>query len=55
MCEETHPGTQKLVQNIHKHIDINRIHETLIYFYIIKIDPTVLDFKNNLMKVGDSK
>ena len=38
MCEETHPETKKLVQNIFKNIDIDALHDTLVYFYELSQD-----------------
>jgi len=38
MCEETHPGTEKLVQNILKTIDIDALQDTLVYFYKLSQD-----------------
>ena len=48
MCEETHPGTQELVQNIHKTIKISNLQRTLVYFYTIlklKEDPWIVGFE----------
>ena len=33
MCEETHPETKNLVKNVFDHIDLNALHDTLVYFY----------------------
>ena len=55
MCEETHSGTQKLVQNMHKTIKTSDLHRTLTYFYIIKEDPTKVYFEEDSTKVGDSE
>ena len=38
MCEETHPGTEKLVKNIFKAVDINALYCTLVFFYQLSKD-----------------
>lgn len=42
MCEETHTGTEKLVQSIYKGLDIDALHSTLIYFYKLSQDPQMV-------------
>ena len=42
MCEETHPDTEKLVQNVFKNIDIDALHSTLVYFYKLSQDPVMV-------------
>jgi len=42
MCEETHTGTAMLVQNIHKGVDIDALHNTLAYFYKLSQDPEMV-------------
>jgi len=38
MCEETSPGTGRLVKSIFKGIDIEALHRTLVYFYKLSQD-----------------
>ena len=38
MCEETHQDSKKLVQNIHKAIDIGALHDTFYYFHQMSED-----------------
>ena len=38
MCEETHTGTETLVQNIYRNVDIEALHATLCYFYELSQD-----------------
>ena len=38
MCEEIDPGTEKLVQNIYKNIDLEALLSTLVYFYKLSHD-----------------
>ena len=38
MCEETHPETEKLVQNVFKNIDLDALQGTLVYFYKLSED-----------------
>ena len=52
MCEETHPETQILVQNIYKTIDICVLQGALLYFHEDSIN-TRLCLKEPMM-VGDS-
>ena len=42
MCEETHKGTEKLVQSIFKGVDIEALHNTLVYFYKLSQDPKMV-------------
>lgn len=42
MCEETHTGTAKLVQSIFKGVDIDALHNTLVYFYRLSQDPQMV-------------
>ena len=43
MCEETHTGTAKLVQSIFKGVDIDALHNTLVYFYRLSQDPQMVN------------
>ena len=38
MCEEIHPETAKLVQNIFKNTDTDALQSTLVYFYKLSQD-----------------
>ena len=38
MCEETHPESEKLVQNITKDIDIDALQNNMVYFYKLSQD-----------------
>ena len=42
MCEETHQDSKKLVQNIHKAIDIGALHDTFYYFHQKSEDPDMV-------------
>ena len=42
MCEETHTGTEILVQNIYRNVDIEALHKTLGYFYELSQDPKMV-------------
>ena len=42
MCEETHTGTEILVQNIYRNVDIEALHKTLGYFYELSQDPEMV-------------
>ena len=42
MCEETHTGTEMLVQNIYRNVDIEALHKTLDYFYELSQDPEMV-------------
>lgn len=43
MCEETHTGTAKLVKSIFKGVDIDALHNTLVYFYRLSQDPQMVN------------
>jgi len=46
MCEETHPDTEKLVQGIFKSIDVDALQSTLVYFYKLSQDQTMVKLYN---------
>ena len=42
MCEETHPETEKLVQNVFKSINLDALQDTLVYFYKLSKHPLLV-------------
>ena len=42
MCEETHPETEKLIQNVFKNIDLDALQGTLVYFYKLRKDSALV-------------
>ena len=42
MCEETDPGTERLVQSIFKGIDVESLQRTLAYFYKLSQDRSMV-------------
>ena len=42
MCEETHPETEKLVQNVFENIDLDALQDALVYFYKLSKDSSLV-------------
>ena len=44
MCEETSPQTKDLVESIFKSVDIDALHSSVAYFYILSQDDYMVSY-----------